>query len=268
VNLFKENNPELVKKLKSILNRTLGQKRYLQLISSVFFASYKKGWLKNNPSYYSHYFVRNLIKPGQTVIDIGGNLGYFTKIFSQLVGTTGKVFTVEPIELYRSVLEKNISGCKNVTVLPYALGETDGTITMGNPTTDKHRHGLMRVLKKEETTTLSEGEKYEVDMRNPLHLFEKLGKIDYIKCDIEGYEIPVIPLIQPLIANQQPMMQIETDGENKTKILLMMWGLGYKSFYAKKKQLIPVTTATQAVIGDLLFVPLHKSEMVAKFIAQ
>lgn len=256
-----------MKKLKSILNRILGQKRYLQLISSVFFSSYKKGWLKNNPSYYSHYFVRNLIKPGQTVIDIGGNLGYFTKIFAQLVGKTGKVFTVEPIELYRSVLEKNIVDVKNVTLLPYALGEIDGTITMGNPTNDKHRHGLMRVLKKEETTTLSDGEKYEVDMRNPLHLFEKLGKIDYIKCDIEGYEIPVIPLMQPLIANQQPIVQIETDGDNKTKILLMMWALGYKSYYAKKKQLFAVTNTTQDVIGDLLFIPLHKSDIIAKFIA-
>jgi FkbM family methyltransferase len=257
-----------MKQLKSILNRILGQKKYLQLISSVFFSSYKIGWLKNNPYYYSHYFVRNLIKPGQTVIDIGGNLGYFTKIFSQLVGSTGKVFTVEPIELYRSVLEKNIGECKNVTLLPYALGETDGKITMGNPSNDKHRHGLMRVLKSEETTALSAGEKYDVDMRNPLNLFEKFGKIDYIKCDIEGYEIPVIPLMQPLIANQQPIMQIETDGDNKTKILLMMWSLGYKSYYAKKKQLIPVISATQVVIGDLLFVPLHKSDIIAKYIAK
>lgn len=255
-------------KLKSILNNILGQKKYLQLTSSMFFWYYKNGWLKKNPNYYTHYFVANLISPNQTVVDIGGNLGYFTKIFSKLTGPLGKVFTVEPIALYREILQKNIQACKNVTLLPYALGEADGTITMGNPTTDKHRHGLMRVLKTEESNAIADKEKYEVEMKQPLFLFEKLGKIDYIKCDIEGYEIPVIPLMKPLIASQQPIMQIETDGDNKTQILLMMWSLGYKSFYANKQQLIPVTTTKQPVIGDLLFIPLHKSGLAEKFLGK
>ncbi len=202
------------------------------------------------------------------MIDIGGNLGYFTKIFSRLVGKTGRVYTVEPIELYRQVLEKNISSLQNVTILPYALGESDGTILMGNPSSDKHRHGLMRVLKKDETQFIAAAEKYEVSMKHPLHLFESLGKIDYIKCDIEGYEIPVIPLMEPLIAKQLPLMQIETEGENKFLILEMMWKLGYKSFYAEKQKLIPVLTPDQTVIGDLMFIPVHRLESFQKFMVE
>ena len=255
-----------MKSIKSILRKILGQKNYLQFTSTMFFHYFNREWLRDNPSYYSHYFVQHLISQGETVIDIGGNLGYFTKIFSRLVGKTGRVYTVEPIALYRQVLEKNIRGLGNVTILPYALGENDGTILMGNPSNDKHRHGLMRVLKKDETQYLAAGEKYEVEMKQPLHLFETLGKIDYIKCDIEGYEIPVIPLLEPLIARQQPIMQIETEGENKFTILEMMWKFGYKSFYAKKKELIPVLTTTQTVIGDLMFIPDHRLASFQKFI--
>jgi len=255
-----------MKRLKSLLRSMLGQKNYLRLTSATFFRYFDKGLLKNNPSYYSHYFVRNLIEPGQTVIDIGGNLGYFSYIYSALVGGQGKVYTVEPIELYRNVLEKNVAKLGNVQILPYALGEGDGTLLMGNPSEDKHRHGLMRVLKKEEAGQLNADERYEVQMKHPLHLFEKLGHIDYIKCDIEGYEIPVIPLMQPLIAKQMPIMQIETDGDNKTKILDMMWSMGYKSFYAYKETLAPVTTVDQQVIGDLLFIPAHRLPEFQKFI--
>jgi FkbM family methyltransferase len=255
-----------MKTIKALLNKILGQKNYLRLTSTVFFHYFNKGWLSDNPSYYSHYFVKNLIQQGETVIDIGGNLGYFTKIFSRLVGKTGRVYTVEPIELYRQVLEKNISSLQNVTILPYALGENDGTILMGNPSSDKHRHGLMRVLKKDETQFIAAAEKYEVAMKHPLHLFESMGKIDYIKCDIEGYEIPVIPLMEPLIARQLPLMQIETEGENKFLILEMMWKLGYKSFYAEKQKLSPVLTTDQTVIGDLMFIPAHRLESFQKFV--
>jgi FkbM family methyltransferase len=255
-----------MKTIKALLNKLLGQKNYLRLTSTLFFHYFNKGWLADNPSYYSHYFVKNLIQQGETVIDIGGNLGYFTKIFSRLVGKTGRVYTVEPIELYRQVLEKNISSLQNVTILPYALGENDGTILMGNPSSDKHRHGLMRVLKKDETQFIAAAEKYEVAMKHPLHLFESMGKIDYIKCDIEGYEIPVIPLMEPLIARQLPLMQIETEGENKFLILEMMWKLGYKSFYAEKQKLSPVLTTDQTVIGDLMFIPAHRLESFQKFV--
>jgi len=259
-------NLKIMKSFKSFLNKILGPKNYLRLTSTLYFHYFNKGWLQDNPSYYSHHFVKNLINPGETVIDIGGNLGYFTKIFSRLVGKTGRVYTVEPIALYRQVLEKNISSLQNVTILPYALGENDGTILMGNPSADKHRHGLMRVLKKDETQYLPATDKYDVELKHPLHLLEPLGKIDYIKCDIEGYEIPVIPLMEPLIARQLPIVQIETEGENKFFILEMMWKLGYKSFYAQKQQLVPVLTPEQTVIGDLLFIPAHRLESFQKFV--
>jgi FkbM family methyltransferase len=245
-----------MKSIKSFLIRLLGQPAYLRLTSSLFFLYYKMGWLKNNPSYNNHHYANRLVKAGDVVIDIGGNLGYFTRIFSKIVGPQGKVLAVEPVALYRKVLERNVAGLNNVTILPYALGESETEIQMGNPSVDKHRHGLMRVLKKEEATQLANT--YPVQMKTPMQLFNDLQRVNYVKCDIEGYEIPVIPLMRPLIEKHRPLMQIETDGDNKKQLLKMFEELNYQPFYVDKDTLLPLLNPEQALYGDIIFMPAER----------
>lgn len=52
-------------------------------------------------------FFKKKIKDKMNVIDIGANLGYFTILFSKLVGPQGKVFAFEPNPKYFEMLEKN-----------------------------------------------------------------------------------------------------------------------------------------------------------------
>ncbi|MEI9943251.1 MAG: FkbM family methyltransferase [Chitinophagaceae bacterium] len=243
-----------MKLIKSLLRQVLGQKKYLQLVSKTFFFYYKNGLLKNNSSYFNHYYLKKFIKPGDTIIDIGGNLGYYTKIFSRLTGNNGHVYAIEPIPLYTQVLHNNMKGLSNVTIFPYALGEKEGIRTMVNTAEDKYSHGRMHILNKIENADIKKNETYEVEMKEPVSLLTNIGKINYIKCDIEGYEIPVIPLMRSLIEKHHPILQIETNGDNKRKMLQLLWTLGYKSFYVEKNSLIPITTPEQPVIGDIVFI--------------
>jgi FkbM family methyltransferase len=181
-----------LKFFKNILLRILGQKKYLAFVSKVFYTLYFTKLLKNNKSYANHYFVKHFVHAGNTVLDIGGNLGYFTKIFAKLTGPAGNVYTVEPIELYRNILAKNVAEYKHVTILPYALGTTEAVIKMGNPAATKYRHGLMRVLSPSELNI----DGYNVQMKNPATLFADIPTIHFIKCDIEGYKVPVIPAMK------------------------------------------------------------------------
>ena len=100
-------------------------------------------------------------------------------------------------------------------------------------------------------------------MKTPDEVFSGMSRIDYIKCDIEGYEVPVLPAMQHLIALARPILQIETIGENKTIIFNMLGSLGYKCFYLNGKVLTGMEQATDFSQGDLLFIPNEKIRVLS-----
>jgi FkbM family methyltransferase len=75
------------------------------------------------------FFVET-IKPGDFVIDIGGNVGQYAVFFEALVGPSGSVITFEPDPQHRTVLLKNLklNGFQDrVSVEELALSDTNGS---------------------------------------------------------------------------------------------------------------------------------------------
>jgi len=251
-----------MKTLKSVLLKILGHDAYLQLTSKAFFIAFNNGWLKNNSAYYTHYLVQNIIVPGNQIVDIGANLGYYSCLFAEKTGINGHVYAVEPIELYRKILKKNTALYPQVTLFPYALGSKAGTLKMGNPSPDKHRHGLMRVLAPYE----EKNAQYQVEVKHPMDLFGTIKSIDYIKCDIEGYEIPVIPALKPLLEKHRPLVQVETEGDNKIKLMELFKELQYQTYFATKKGLVAYNRPTETLPADLMAIPKEKVEAYSKWI--
>ncbi len=244
----------MLKTIKRLLFQVLGKERYLFLVSKLYFVAYRWGWLRSNPEYECHYYIRKLVNAGDTVIDIGANLGYYSVLFSDLVGPRGQVFSVEPVPLFRAVLLRNLGKRQNVQVLPYALGTEAGTVTMGIPTGDQpYRHGLTRVLDREES--LAAGNTYEVEIRPAATLFDKLDRLDYIKCDVEGYEHHVLPGLQSLIKRFRPVVQVEVAGENRQAIFELFADLGYRAFFVKEQQLQQFNGPQAPTFGDWILMP-------------
>ena len=59
---------------------------------------------------------KNIIKPGMRVLDLGANIGFYTVLFSKLVGENGKVFSFEPDVKNYEYLEENTKTLYNVII--------------------------------------------------------------------------------------------------------------------------------------------------------
>ena len=72
--------------------------------------------------------------------------------------------------------------------------------------------------------------RFTARMRRGSDLFGGLERIDFIKCDIEGYERVVMPELRTLIERHHPTVLIETDGETRHEIIEMFSEMGYRAY--------------------------------------
>lgn len=75
---------------------------------------------------------REMLRPGDAVIDVGANCGYFTVLAATLCGAAGKVFAFEPHPRTYAVLSKNIlaNGLKNVVAVQKAVSDRQSVATL------------------------------------------------------------------------------------------------------------------------------------------
>lgn len=68
--------------------------------------------------------LEKIVRPGMTVLDVGGNLGLYTVLLSRLVGPAGRVITFEPDPDLFALLQRNCAAnaCRNVEAHNLALG--------------------------------------------------------------------------------------------------------------------------------------------------
>ena len=213
-----------------LLYRLLSLKGYLRVVSRLFFLTRKLGLGRKGRALEYNYHLPQLVGRGDVAIDIGANLGYYTRPLADIVGAQGAVYAVEPVPVIFSVLERNVRGRKNVHLMNYALGAEECVVEMANDSVAEAGYfGTGRNF-------ISEGAlsgnaiKFTAQMRRGSELFAELERIDFIKCDIEGYERVVLPELRPIIERHHPTVLVETDGESRRKMIEMFTELGYKAF--------------------------------------
>lgn len=202
--------------------------------------------------------VKELIQDGDVVIDIGANLGYFSKTFSRL-SPNGKVICIEPLPQYYSILKHFLSSRKNIEIHNVALGKDAGEVTMILPKSNGMiRTGLPYISKSYEK---SEHPTQQVQIVNPNSLLKNLSKIDYIKCDIEGFEWIVFQELKEVLKQYQPIVQIEISTENRREMIPFFTDLGYVQYGINNFKFVK-EDGKQIEPGDYLFVPKSRKSLI------
>jgi FkbM family methyltransferase len=133
--------------------------------------------------------IWRLLRPGDTAIDVGGNVGYMTLAMMARLRSAGTVVTFEPHpQLFRE-LSDNVTAASNVypgvttSLRRAALSDTDGTATIGEPEGFAHNRGIASVVASGPGHAVAMSKLDDTDVAGPVRL---------VKIDVEGHEPQVL----------------------------------------------------------------------------
>lgn len=234
-----------------LLYRLLPLEGYLRVVSALFFLWKRLGIGRYDEATEYVYHLPKLVGEGATAIDIGANLGYYSRYISQAIGESGHLYSVEPVAPILGVLRHNLRRCSNVEILPYALGEEEREIVMCNDTARYQGYfGTGQNFVGDAVAAEGEGERFPAQMRRGSELFSRLTRLNFIKCDIEGYEVVVMNELRPLLERFRPTVLIETGGENRPQIISLFRSLGYRGFTLERGLEVPLSDDSEK---DIIF---------------
>lgn len=178
--------------------------------------------------------LRERLAPGLTALDIGANSGYFSVLMADAVGTSGRVYSFEPVPVSRALLEKNIAAnrLRQIEVVPAALSDREGTAELHLHPSNDGGHSLGTLDEK--------GDTIQVNTDTLDHFIETrgIGPIAVIKIDVEGAEPLVFAGAQKLLSRPDApdivcevsdLNQSQTGGSERA-MRGMLYDKGYRSY--------------------------------------
>ena len=159
--------------------------------------------------------VKQLIKPGMTVADIGANLGYYVLIEASIVGESGKIYAIEPVPSNYEILKKNVYKNNYQSIVEThlcAIGDTCEVSKMAMTTSsnfstmflnEEEMSDWMKKQLKVSTEKILEVETLTLDKF-------LVGKrpIDFVRMDVEGYEGKIIKGMSNTAKNSRNRLQM------------------------------------------------------------
>ncbi len=204
--------------------------------------------------------VKQHVSLGDTVVDIGANIGYYTLIFARLVGEHGKVFAFEPDPTNFALLKKNveINGYSNVVLVPKAVSNENKTAKLF---LCEHNQGMHRVY-----NSVFCNDSIEIEFLKLDDYFQD-EKISFIKIDIEGAEYNAIQGMRNLLYRNRgvklltefsPAASLENEIDSTDYVILLV-DLGFNIYSVGENielvnidKLYEQLTIVKEVVGKLL----------------
>jgi FkbM family methyltransferase len=170
--------------------------------------------------------LEKLVRPGDTVIEVGANIGALTVPLAQFVGPNGSIVAFEPQHVLFQNLCANLAlnGHTVVRAQNMAVGMDNGSVVL--PKIDFAQPGIFGGHSIEGVTN---GEAVTLIA---LDKFVNTSKCRLMKIDVEGMEEDVIRSASGLITRLQPFLYVENDRPEKSESLIStIQGFGYTLYW-------------------------------------
>lgn len=197
-------------------------------------------WLGTSDSW-DVYHLERVVRPGNVILDIGANFGYYGITLATALDRRCRVHAVEPNPPTYALLCRHIEMNKlEGVVIPHRLGlsDTRGSAFIINRPDNS---GGARLC------SSGEGDRIDITTLDAFCEKESLESIDLIKIDVEGFEehllrggLQVLSRFKPVVFIELWQYGLARENSSVEKILEILQGLGYRPFLARRKELIPL----------------------------
>ncbi|KKM05002.1 hypothetical protein LCGC14_1758500 [marine sediment metagenome] len=163
---------------------------------NIYFLSYQDKYVHNS--------IIKLCKNGMVALDIGANIGAYTFIMAQLVGKKGQVIAFEPTSWAFSKLKKNmeLNNFNNIIL---------NRIALSNETKTEKRHFISSWLVKGGQNPFSKSDDIIQFITLDDYLLKNgILKVDFIKLDVDGFELKVLQGATKTLKECKPIIILET----------------------------------------------------------
>ena len=173
-----------------------------------------------------------LIKPGQTVIEVGGHIGYLTVLFQQLFGEPGKVTVFEPSAQNRYYLERNLLAGRDVRVEIKVVSDHEGEADFYVEDLTGQNNSLIADYQVFQDNVERAGVKATTTVQRvqltTLDAYCQANGLapDFIKIEIEGAEKLAIFGSEAVIRKRRPFFMVEVTRDHD-EVYAFMERMGY-----------------------------------------
>lgn len=194
----------------------------------------------------------SLVRRGDTVMDIGANTGYYTLLFSHLVGARGSVHAFEPVPPTFARLQAHVQRAgrsSNVVLNNQALADEEKESTLYLPGDD---HGQAALTAHTFGSWTAEAPVQTYPCRattlDAYAATREIGALSFVKCDVEGAELLVLRGARQAIHRFTPLLFLEVSRHwtadfayEPADVARFLQDLGYSRFFLVTDKLLPLS---------------------------
>ena len=194
--------------------------------------------------------ILELVKPGDTALDIGAHKGSYLYWLREAVGESGRVFAFEPQPALATYLRDVVTTFRwtNVTVKNMGVSIAPATLELNVPGAT----GAISPGASFESTVADRAECHTVriDVTSLDALYRSAEVPQFIKCDVEGHELKVFQGGEKLLRRAHPALLFECEARHLGKTPLRevfdtLTGWGYAGQFFTKDGLLPIAEFRQ-----------------------
>lgn len=181
-----------------------------------------------------------LCRPGDFVLDIGGNIGWYSAVLSRSLGPTGRIVTFEPdpdnFQMLKRNMERVVGGATSV-LHQAAVSELEGSLKLFRSSSNYGDHRIFDDGTPRETV--------EVQTRKLDDILAAESRLpDLVKSDTQGSEARILKGAQATLERGwRPIFVIEFwpfglvgSGDDPLELWRVLVGMGYRMFELTEDQ--------------------------------